>query len=192
MKNNYPIVIKNILPVSKFLSLRDEFTYHGWSLTQHAGYGNQNTDKLFWELNESKNKLIYYDCASIMKLKLQKYLQQDLIFVRAQTSGTTFGQSAQFHIDFLEDDVWTLVLFAEKNWNTQWAGEFVLLDPTSNEYKYVPYIPNSGVLFPANWVHYGMEPNHFCENLRTTIAFNYSSLQSFETMKQKKSVKKFL
>ena len=36
------------------------------------------------------------------------------------------------------------------------------------------------------------DPNHFCENLRTTIAFNYSSLQSFETMKQKKSVKKFL
>lgn len=58
--------------------------------------------------------------------------------------------------------------------------------------NFLSIFPYSGVLFPANWFHYGMEPNHFCENLRTTIAFNYSSLQSFETMKQKKSVKKFL
>jgi len=192
MKNDYPITLKSVLPVQKFFILRDEFKYAGWSLSNHAGYGNKETDKVFWRLNGENNNLIMYDCASFVKLKLQKYLQQELIFIRAQSNGTTFGQSSQFHMDFTEDNVWTFVLFTEKNWNTQWGGEFVVLNPTSNEYKYVSYIPNNGVLIPSNWLHYGMEPNHFTDKLRTTIAFTYTSLQSLEIMKQKKVVRRFL
>ena len=88
--------------------------------------------------------------------------------------------------------MWTFVLFTEENWNTQWGGEFVTQDPVSKEYKYVSYIPNNGTLVPSNWLHYGKSPNSYTDQLRTSVAFSYTSIQSFEYMKEKSIVKSFL
>lgn len=192
MSTNYPFTLNSVLPTQQFFSLRDEFLYTGWSLTNYSGYKVSESDKLSWKLNEPNNKLIIYQCASIIKLKLKKYLQQELVFFRAHSNGQTFGQDTEFHLDFHEDDVWTFVLFTEDYWNTQWSGEFVALDPTTNQYKYTTYIPNTGVLIPSNWLHCGMAPNRFTDKLRTSIAFSYSSLQSFESIKEKKISKSFL
>ena len=188
----YPIIIKKVLPDSKFYSLRDEFGHTGWKLENYS-YGNgKSGDKVAWMLNESNNKLIMYECASIIKLKIQKYLKQDLILIKVHSNGATFGQTSKFHIDFDPDNIWTFILFTEENWNTQWGGEFVSFDRINNEYKYTPYMPNSGALIPSNWEHYGAAPNDCTGNLRTTMAFSYASLQSFEHIKNSPTVKSFL
>lgn len=186
----YPIIIENILPDSKFHSLRDEFVYSGWRLDNYS-YGPEMGDKASWQLTESNNKLILYECASIIKLKIQKYLKQDLILIKVHSNGNTFGQTQQFHIDFISDNIWTFVLFTEENWNTQWGGEFVSLDPTSKTYKYTTYVPNSGALIPSHWEHYGAAPNDRTSNLRTTMAFSYTSLQSYDSIKDLPVVKTF-
>lgn len=186
----YPIIIENILPDSKFHSLRDEFVYSGWTLDNYS-YGPEVGDKASWQLTESNNKLILYECASIIKLKIQKYLKQDLILIKVHSNGNTFGQTQQFHIDFTSDNIWTFVLFTEENWNTQWGGEFVSLDPTSKTYKYTTYVPNSGALVPSHWEHYGAAPNERTSNLRTTMAFSYTSLQSYDSIKDLPVAKTF-
>ena len=186
----YPIIIENILPDSKFHSLRDEFVYSGWTLDNYS-YGPEIGDKASWQLTESNNKLILYECASIIKLKIQKYLKQDLILIKVHSNGNTFGQTQQFHIDFISDNIWTFVLFTEENWNTQWGGEFVSLDPTSKTYKYITYVPNSGALVPSHWEHYGAAPNERTSNLRTTMAFSYTSLQSYDSIKDLPVAKTF-
>ena len=33
---NYPIIMNDVLPVSEFFRLRDEFEYKGWSLDNYA------------------------------------------------------------------------------------------------------------------------------------------------------------
>tara|TARA_Y100000004_G_scaffold88919_1_gene99737 strand:- start:33 stop:611 length:579 start_codon:yes stop_codon:yes gene_type:complete len=192
MKIEYPIIIKDVLPNSTFFSLRDEFKHVGWGLYNYSKNADRENERISWKLNQYNNTLIMYQCASIIKLKLQKYLKQDLIFIRAHSNGATFGQTCRFHVDFNEDDIWTFVLFTEKNWNTQWGGEFITLDPDNQEYKYTPYIPNSGALVPSNWEHYGAAPNDTTDKLRTTVAFSYSSKQSFDSVKNNSIVKSFL
>ena len=126
------------------------------------------------------------------KIEVAEILEAGFNFIRAHSNGATFGQTCKFHVDFDEDDIWTFVLFTEKNWNTQWGGEFITLDPDNQEYKYTPYIPNSGALVPSNWEHYGAAPNDTTDKLRTTVAFSYSSKQSFDSVKNNSIVKSFL
>ena len=188
-KIDYPIIIKKVLPDSLFLSIRDEFKYTGWRLTNYSN-GKDSNERVSWRLNEPNNKLLFQKCGSIIKLKLQKHLRQNLNLIRVHSNGSTFGQSTRFHIDFKNNDIWTFILFTEIDWNTQWGGEFVVYDPICQEYRYVPYIPNSGALIPSNWEHYGAAPNETTDNLRTTLAFSYSS--SLDIVKQNDIVRYFL
>lgn len=192
MNNKYPIIIKDVLPIKTFFSLRDEFNYTGWQLTNYSYKDGAENQRRAWKLNEPNNKLVMFECASIIKLKLKKYLKQDIIFIRAYSNGSTFGQTSTFHIDFDEADVWTFVLFSSNDWNTQWGGEFVCFDPLNKEYKYVPYIPNTGCLIPSNWQHYGSSPNEKTDHLRTTMAFSFSSINSFKQVNKYKSVSGFI
>tara|TARA_A100001201_G_scaffold136150_1_gene124902 strand:- start:4418 stop:5008 length:591 start_codon:yes stop_codon:yes gene_type:complete len=193
---NYPIIMNDVLPVSEFFRLRDEFEYKGWSLDNYAYRSkkmNVAKDRVNWQLNGGCTELIFFKCASTIKLKLQKHLKQNLTFIRAHSNGSTFGQGGKFHIDFDEDDVWTFVLFTEDTWDTQWGGEFVVRDPKSLEYKYVPYIPNSGALIHSNWQHQGSSPNAFTEALRTTIAFSFCANKSLNSvLKNSKIARKFV
>ena len=188
-KIDYPIIIKKVLPDSLFLSIRDEFKYTGWRLTNYSN-GKDSNERVSWRLNEPNNKLLFQKCGSIIKLKLQKHLRQNLNLIRVHSNGNTFGQSTRFHIDFKNNDIWTFILFTEIDWNTQWGGEFVVYDPICQVYRYVPYIPNSGALIPSNWEHYGAAPNETTDNLRTTLAFSYSS--SLDMVKQNDIVRYFL
>jgi hypothetical protein len=189
--HNFPIIIKNVLPIKTFLSINDEFRYAGWQLTNYSDGGLGNERKA-WKLNDRNTQLIMFECASIIKLKIKKYLNKDIFFIRAHSNGSTFGQTSNFHIDFDEDDVWTFILFSSMNWNTQWGGEFVCFDPINKEYKYVPYIPNTGCLIPSNWHHYGSSPNETTDCLRTTLAFSFCSSNSFESVSKNSITKQFL
>jgi len=190
MKINYPIIIKDVLPTSTFFSLQDQFRYSGWGLYNYSNNFDKENERISWKLNEPNDMMIMFQCASIIKLKLQKYLKQDLIFIRAYSNGSTFGQTCRFHIDFEEDDVWTFVLFTEKNWNTQWGGEFVCYD--GKEYSYVPHIPNAGVLIPANWEHYGSCPNELANCSRTSIGFSFAETDRLNQVLHHKVVRSFI
>ena len=76
----------------------------------------------------------------------------------------------------------TVIVFTEKNWNTQWGGEFVFFDKEIKEYKYTTYIPNRGVLIPANYEHFGASPNVCTDKLRTSIAFSYCEDDSIDAV----------
>jgi len=185
----FPILINNALPTGLFFSLRDEFEYQGWGCKNFSDENNK--ERMSWRLNEANDKLVMYQCASIIKLKIQKYLRQPLVFIKAHSNGATFGQTTAFHKDFTEQNVWTFVLFTEQNWNVQWGGEFVCFDPNYHQYRYTTYRPNAGALIPSNWEHYGKAPNETTDKLRTTIAFSYASLDSFNQLKDNPVVKQF-
>ena len=86
---------------------------------------NVAKDRVNWQLNGGCTELIFFKCASTIKLKLQKHLK-NLTFIGNHSNGSAFGQGK--YIDFDEDDVWTFVLFTEDTWDTQWGGEFVVRD----------------------------------------------------------------
>lgn len=194
MKIEYPIIIKDTLPKKILFSLNDNFYYNGWRLDNISNpdyMRSSKPDKKSWSSGD-KNNLVIFEAASFIKLKIQKHLKKDLRFIRAHINGQTFGQCGNFHIDYHQDEVWTFIYFCSLSWDTNFGGEFVCYDPNKQEYKYVPYIPNTGCLIPSNWDHYGSSPNDLTDNLRISIGFSFCSNNSFESIKNYKSVLPFI
>ena len=161
----YPLVVNDVLPASLYLTLQDDLRW--WECKNHS----RTYDPLFWG-REQANELIFYDVQTYVKFKIKKHLQLDLIGEKVHLNAATSGQKGSvFHTDSCYEDRLTFVLYTAMYWNTQWGGETVISTPDG--YKYVPYIPNRGCLFPSHWEHYGASPNANCDDVRTSVAFTF-------------------
>jgi len=176
----YPIIVNNVLPLTTIKSLHEYFepSKRGqtsgtglavWTLNNRS-YGDD--DPVSWQ-HPLRTDLIFLECASIIKLKMMRHLRRDLKLCKIHVNGQTCGQNTIFHKDYIYNDVWTFVYFNQIFWDQTWGGEFVCQDPKSKQYKYVPYICNTGCFIPSNWEHRGASPNHNTDRLRTTIAFSF-------------------
>jgi len=165
-----PVVIKNVLPVTLLQSIQDNMKYSGWLMNNESYDG----DSMSWGLDRyhRNDNSSWFNAAVTIKLKCQRYIKHNCKLQRIHVNGQTRGQFSSFHTDSESDFSWTFVLFSELSWDTQWGGEFVCKNPKSeSDYQYFPYIPNSGVLIPSKWEHYGQSPNQSTDALRTTVAF---------------------
>jgi len=186
---DYPIKFEYVLPHNLFNSIQDDLCFD-WTLNNYSSSPDQH---LSWALSTINDKILFYEAAAIIKLKILKHLKQKMQLIKIHVNGQTFGQVAEFHYDFLEQNSWTFILFTNTFWNTQWGGEFVCQDPDTGKYNYTTYIPNCGVLIPAWWQHYGSSPNHSTDKLRTTIAFSYANYNEIEnTLKYEKLVQRYI
>ena len=57
-----------VLPPKKFIALSDEL-HNGWSLINYSN----TTNKLSWGFEYEHDKIAFYDAATHIKLKIQKY-----------------------------------------------------------------------------------------------------------------------
>ena len=163
-----PIQITEALTVPEFISVNDELRV--WFQGQSTQPG---ADDLFFRVNDANSCLPFYNAAIHLKLKMKKHLKKDITLVRINTNGKVFGSPAHFHTDYSKPYYYTVVLFTELSWDTQWGGELVVQNPTSGEYHYHAYIPNNAVFFPSNWNHCGFSPNNFTCKMRSSVAFSY-------------------
>ena len=173
-----PIVIKDVLNSDLFVSINNILHEHcRWSLNNK----NYEGSSLNWGVHPNTYELSFVKASTIIKLKILKHIRKNIKLCKIHCNGQTSNQTSSFHTDVDGDDsdVWTFVLFTECDWNTQWGGEFVSQHPKTNEYFYTPYIPNTGVLIPANWEHCGHPPFSCTDNVRTTIAFSYMELNLY-------------
>ena len=172
-----PVVIKDVLKTDLFCHMNDTMhRYMKWKLNNRSYSGGNHT--VSWGVSPRNADLIFYEAACIVKLKILKYLRHKIQLIKIHYNGQTSGQISEFHADFDEMLSWTFVLFTEREWNTQWGGEFVSKHPETHEYFYTPYIPNTGVLIPAYWEHCGHPPFPCTDTIRTTVAFSYMELNT--------------
>ena len=136
-----------------------------------------------------KDDLIFYKCAATIRLKMMRHLKKDIKLCKIHTNGQTSGQNALFHIDFRLDNVWTFILFNQMDWDLEWGGEFISMNPENGEVFYTPYRSNTGVFIPSNWEHKGHSPNSLIGNgYRTTVAFSYCIPQIYKQTNPKGDV----
>ena len=167
-----PIVIKNVLDGDLFCHMHEIMhKYMKWKLNNRS-YSGEN-HRISFGMNPRNDELIFFQAATIIKLKLLKYIRHKIQLIKIHYNGQVSGQLTEFHTDFNEELSWTFILFTEREWNTHWGGEFVSQHPETEEYFYTPYIPNSGVLVPAYWEHCGNPPLPSTDKMRTTVAFSY-------------------
>ena len=165
----FPIKFYDVLDDNLFEACFDELDRPVWALNNASSRGLSRA----WGLGNIHADLIYFKIGSYIKLKILKHIKEKLHLIKIHANGQTALQKGEFHHDFIQEYVWTFVLFTNDNWDNQWGGEFVCLDPETGEYHYTPYVPNGGVLIPSHWQHYGQSPNNFTDELRTTLAFCY-------------------
>lgn len=185
---NYPIIINNALPVKLFNTLVSEYDLN-WNFGVQS-ISNKNAPK-FWRKEETNN-LLFFECASYLNLKIQKFLKKRLQLIRINCNAQTSFLSGEFHIDFEDEDFWTVVLFTSPFWNTNWGGELIVRNQETKNYSYVPYFPNRAALIPANWPHRAESPNSLTNELRTSIAFSYCPPECIENLYEGNPLIKFL
>lgn len=171
---NESIHLYDVLPVDHFLRLNADLQY-GW---KNNNVSNRDEYISWGKLEEDIiDDLIYKSVGSYIKYKIKKHLRSsNLELSRIHVNGQTNGQSSLFHTDADNDGTYTFILFTTKSWNSNWGGEFSILNPLKGKYEYYPYIPNSGILIDSTWEHRGNSPNNMTYKLRTSVAFMYTDL----------------
>ncbi len=168
------VKFKDILDKTLFLSLNDELTkYARWELNNWTAIEDMPED-LIWNLERHEYySAVFYKVATIIKLKVLKYIKKDIRLVRIYSNGQTCHQRSYFHTDFDPEYYYTFILFSNLHWDANWGGHFICHNPITDTYDYTSYVPNCGVLIPAYWSHTGNSPNVNTHEFRTTLAFSF-------------------
>ena len=175
------IVLKNILSAKEFYQIQDEFFYNQWDFNkkepmQNAAYPIRGSLRKPKYGNNIGDNITFLNIGSRLKLHAQKILRKKLELKRVNTNIQFFGQNSYFHVDSsIKNPAWSVIVFCNKSWDANWGGEFVI-KTDEDDYSYVPYIPNTGVLIPAWLEHQGLPPNRLCNLPRLSVAFTYHEI----------------
>jgi Rps23 Pro-64 3,4-dihydroxylase Tpa1-like proline 4-hydroxylase len=91
------------------------------------------------------------------------------VLVRAYSNAHTYGVEGYIHRDskFATDE--TCIIYVEKDWKAEWAGETVFLDDDDDVIKAV--LPRYGrfTIFPGNIKHVGRGVSRVCPTIRRVL-----------------------
>ena len=144
---------------------------NGWTLSNRS---NKGVGKLSWT-RKAYDKHTMDSVVEAVNDKVNSIVGLDLSYERCNVNGQTSGQVSEFHVDYDVPGYYTAVLFCCPYWNTQWGGSFTAYNPHTSKYEIFAYLPNSMVIIPGEWDHYGESPNHCTDNMRITVAFMFKS-----------------
>lgn len=128
----------------------------------------------------------YYNCehelpsniVDIWNLVKPIYFQSDIL-VRCYANGITHGLDQKLHVDDTVPTSKTFILYINKVWNVDWAGETVIWDNSCRTItsSVIPKF-NTGIIIPGNCWH-GVRPvSRYCDDLRITLMFKTRSKES--------------
>lgn len=106
-----------------------------------------------------------------LKYKVMKEVGKKCTMVRVNTNIQFPGQEGTYHYDG-GSNAYTMIVMVTEGWESQWGGDFICVGE-DDKHEVVPYRPNRGVLFQANYKHRGSAPNQFSWLERKTVAFTY-------------------
>ena len=125
---------------------------------------NDSTN-FFWYMHLLDNEFFTEHLFS----QIEKRIGKDFSINRVYANGQTFGLDGEFHIDDKDENAYTFLYYANKEWDLAWGGETIIIDPEGKINTVYPS-PNLGVVFPSNWLHVGKSPSKQFSDL-ITIAY---------------------
>ena len=109
-----PIVIKNVLNEDLFCTIHDTMHKHmKWKLNNRSYHGGNAG--LSWGVYPRNADLIFYEAASIIKLKILKHIRHKVQLIKLHYNGQTSGQISEFHADFDENFLGHLFCLQKKS-----------------------------------------------------------------------------
>ncbi len=125
----------------------------------------ENSDNCHWLMDLNNEDFFTKNLFSNLKNLIGEFKLSSVY-----ANGQTYGLDGDIHVDSEDDNYYTFLYYPMMYWDLNWGGETVIIRPEGITETVYPK-PNTGVLFPSNWGHFGKGPSRYCTDLRVTIAF---------------------
>jgi SM-20-related protein len=100
-------------------------------------------------------------------------MPENPVLLRAYCNAHTYGTEGYIHRDSEIDGDLTAIIYLNKSWKGNWAGETVLFEDREIVKAVMPKW-NRLFLFPSNMKHAGRGVSRFCPEARTVLVFKAS------------------
>lgn len=185
-KNLY--VLDDFFSIDEFLPLNDDLhgMYHTFMEKRepHVDRDKSQWFALLRNNEELGDNMVFLERSTKIRWAISKILKPDFPFIlrRINTNLQWKFQDSSFHRDSYEENgnpywTWTFLSFTQTDWDSEWGGEFVC-QLGDRDYRTVPYFPNRCVLFNGDCYHRGAAPNIFSEDVRTSVAWTFASVNT--------------
>jgi hypothetical protein len=139
---------------------------------RYAGFSTPNTNSnRFWysELMGHPFFVAWLD-------EIQMVTNKKFTIDRLYANGQTLGQDGSWHTDSNSDNSYTFLYYFNDSDDISLIGETYFM--VDGEPIGLTPIPNSAIIFPHKFAHKGMAPRKGYNDLRVTIAFKLTEIQT--------------
>ena len=154
----------DVLPMNDHLECYNRLISGYWTFGE---YSNKVDKVRFWLMWLEEDKFFTdYFFNRISDLTKRKFKLK-----KVYANGQTYGQPGSLHSDSTGMmGEYTFLYYVNPQWNVAWSGGTVFCMP-ERQSRTENFIPNSALLFDANILHAGLDPNVHFNGLRITVAF---------------------
>lgn len=158
--------IPNFLDEMDVKRMKEEIQNFSWKLTGRSGDSIKGGDNAFFWYSELKDNAFFSEHI------FNKIPDGPWTLQRVYANGQSYGQNGDFHVDSVEPDTATFLLYTNEikpehiiSWNGK--TEFDMGNTITSELP----IFNTGILFPSGISHRGLAPARYTNDIRITIAW---------------------
>ena len=149
---------------------------YGWHSSNQVTFGHWNLPLSATGTKSDNRKDIRSELPECI-LRLWESFQPMLlpnapVLIRAYSNGYTYGNEGYVHQDSQIPEDMTAIIFLNKEWNANWAGETAIFDDATGEIiKAVLPKWRRLLIFPSNLHHVGRGVSRICPHLRNVLVF---------------------
>jgi hypothetical protein len=130
-------------------------------------------------------------------LKLWESFQPTLlpntpVLIRTYSNGYTYGNDGYIHQDSQAPEDMSAIIYLNKDWNANFAGETALFDSTGEIIRSVLPKWRRLLIFPANMYHVGRGVSRICPHLRNVLVFKARPEQPVQVDNSRVAIEKTL
>jgi hypothetical protein len=156
----------------------------------HKNNSRPDAESAFWGIGDLHNHEYFSsDLMDHIRTIIGSEFKLDHILVNSQST----LQDGEPHYDNYQKNGYTFMVYMNPVWDIQWGGMTVFLDRFVDENKNIVVndqkrnrcifpVPNMGVLFPSNIIHFALGPNRKFGGQRITVAYKLYTGDVFETI----------
>lgn len=163
--------------INEVLELIRRFGFrYGWKSNNQVSFSHWNVALSRTGTNSNNRKDIRAELPAPV-LKIWESFQTQLlpntpVLIRTYSNGYTYGNDGYIHQDSQDPEDMTAILFLNKVWNANWAGETAIFDSNTGEIiRSVLPKWRRLLIFPANMHHVGRGVSRICPHLRNVLVF---------------------
>lgn len=161
----------NVFSEEQLNLIWNQLSQPNWTFWHKSRHDTQN---FFWYMELGNNDFFRNELFDVIKSNIG----ENFVIDRIYANGQTFGLNGNFHADTNDENGYTFLYYPMKCWDLEWGGETVIMNPDllMENANYCAPIPNSGVIFPGTWIHYGRSPTSEYKDIRITIAYKLTKI----------------